>query len=206
MKVPDLLELLAQRAFRHSRQYGCAVLRPLSAAHHNLPPLEVDVLHPQLQALVQPKPRPVQEQAHQPDLAIESFQQLPDLSPAQHDGYSLRLPRAHQADELLGWPAKHRPVQEEQRAEHLRLRSHRDLLLRREPGQERADLRGTQFGGMPHSMEPHEPANPADVRLLRALAVPADPERPPHLIGSRGRCTYAGLTAGAGTTVDMHPL
>src|SRR4029453_17573442 len=71
-------------------QYGWPVLLALAASNHNLPPLQIDVLHAELQAFPQPQPRAVQEGHHHPHDAIEMLHDARNLVAAQDNRYANR--------------------------------------------------------------------------------------------------------------------
>jgi len=66
MEQPHFAEVRMQRLHHILRQHRRPIARPLAVAHDDLPVREVDVLHPQRQALDLPQPRAIQQRSHQP--------------------------------------------------------------------------------------------------------------------------------------------
>ena len=61
MELANAFHLAAQRLDHLRREHGHPVLPALAVAYRDFPPLEVDVLHAEAQALQQPESRAVQE-------------------------------------------------------------------------------------------------------------------------------------------------
>ena len=57
----DCLQMSRQRLDARNRQHGRPVLLTLTAPNHDLPLLEIDVFDAQLEALLPPEPRAIQE-------------------------------------------------------------------------------------------------------------------------------------------------
>jgi hypothetical protein len=105
-----------------SRQYGRPVLLTFSASNHNLPPLQIDVLHAELQAFLQPQPGAVQKGHHHPHDAIEMLHDARDLVAAQDDGYANRHASARHVLDQPDLDVEDMAIQEQKRAERLVLR------------------------------------------------------------------------------------
>jgi hypothetical protein len=79
------LDLGLQAPANGRRQRDHTVLRPFPLSNGNDIPLEVDVLHTQIEALAQPKASPVQEHPGQPGDAREPRKNRPDLAPIEQE-------------------------------------------------------------------------------------------------------------------------
>jgi hypothetical protein len=97
-------------------------LLTFSASDHNLPPVQIDVFHAELQAFLQPQSGAVQQGNHNPRHAVQMLHDARDLVATQDDRYANRHARA--------WHVLNRPdldvedvaIQEQKRAERLVLR------------------------------------------------------------------------------------
>jgi hypothetical protein len=172
-----LLEWL-HYGFGHHRD---TVLPALAVAHDDLPVGEVDILHPQPQALDLAQPRPVQQARHQPLDALQLIEQLPHLRLREHRRQPHRPLRTREP-EPRKIPAQHVLVQKEQRRQRLVLRSCRDIALRRQPRKKRVHLRRAHLGRMPPAGKMDKEAHPIPVRFRRAAAVMLHPHRLPKAL------------------------
>jgi hypothetical protein len=91
-----------------SRQQGHPVALSLASAHPELAAAEVQVLDPQLETLLKPQPRSVEQQAHQAGRAPQRPQHRTYLIPGEHHGQPAGLfgphdplPAAHVALQYL---------------------------------------------------------------------------------------------------------
>jgi hypothetical protein len=73
-----------QRFNEGGREHGQPILSAVAVAHQQRPALEVDVLHPQRETLVQAKAGPIQQRRHQPIRAAQARPNLPDLLAREH--------------------------------------------------------------------------------------------------------------------------
>lgn len=74
---------MPERVARHPSSYP-PILPTLPLSHGDLPPLKIDVLHPQLQALLQPKSRAIQQRRRESGHAVERLQHFSHIWHAQH--------------------------------------------------------------------------------------------------------------------------
>jgi hypothetical protein len=186
VQVAHPVQVLPEQILSNSRQDGRTVLRALPLPYGDLAPLEVDVLHPELEALVEPETRAIQEQTDEPRLALERVQHPPHLFPAQDDRHPLGFSRAYQAKEFLVRPPQRRPVEKQDRAKRLSLGSRRDILFRREPGEERADLLRPELrgAGLDRFLAVCPALSSSSCRLRRSAPVP-HPTVAVHSISTR---------------------
>src|SRR5215510_11758455 len=84
------LEMANQRLDDGDWQYGRPVLLAFAASNHNLPPLQIDVLHAEFQAFLQPQARAVQENHRYPRDAVEMVHDARNLVAAQDNRYANR--------------------------------------------------------------------------------------------------------------------
>jgi len=114
--------MASQRLDNCGWQYGWPVLLALAASNHNLPPLQIDVLHAELQAFLQPQPGAVQEGHHHPHDAIEMLHDARDLVAAQDNRYANRHASARHVLDRPDLDVEDMAIQEQKRAERLVLR------------------------------------------------------------------------------------
>jgi hypothetical protein len=94
MLTPDAVKMLSQTVDDRIRQHHAAILLALPAANHDFAPVEIDVLHTKLQALLQTQACTVEQHGHQPRRAGKRGQDGPDLRDAQYHRDSHRHSRA----------------------------------------------------------------------------------------------------------------
>jgi hypothetical protein len=88
-------------------------------SNHNLPPLQIDVLHAELQTFPQPQPGAVQEGHHNPRDAIEMLHDARDLVAAQDNRYANRHASARHVLDRADLDMEDMAIQEQKRAERL---------------------------------------------------------------------------------------
>ena len=66
MEPTDSLEVLFERLPHCVGQHHSPILLPFPPPHRDLPSLEVEILHPQLEALLQPEPGTIEQRCHDP--------------------------------------------------------------------------------------------------------------------------------------------
>ena len=125
--------LTQPRRNRH-RQKRAAVLLPLATPDDDLPPVEIDVLDPQFEALGDAEPRAIQQHHHQPRSPGEPVQNPPHFSTRQHHWQTLGDTPARNAVERANIQPQDLPIQEEDCAQRLILRlKSRNITRRRRP-------------------------------------------------------------------------
>ena len=154
-----------------------AVLLPFAALHHDLAPIEIDVLHPQIQTLFQAHAGTVEQHADDPHRAFQVRQHQGDLLPTEHDGETQRLLGTDDVLDGANRNAEHALVQEEQGGKRLVLRRRTRVLPGREPCQERRDVSRAQVGRMRQAVKADVPADPRHVGDFRPPAVMPRPNR-----------------------------
>jgi hypothetical protein len=150
------------------------ILVALPAAHRELPPLEVQVLHPQAQCLRQAQAAAVEQRRHDGLDSVQLREQAPDLLPRQHERKPGPSPSLHEVGEFAGLATQHVAVEEHHRTERLMLRRRGDRAADREVLQERADAGRTERAGPPRPVETDVAAGPVHVLALGGEAVVAD--------------------------------
>jgi len=163
-------------------KHGKSVLHALAVAHDDLVEREVDVLHSQPQALHEAQAGAVEERRHEKGRPVEPREDGPHLIPREDDGQALRAFRADYGAEGLDGPPEDFAVEEEKRAQGLRLGGSGHPPARGEIRDEGVDLGFAHFVGMPFTVENDEPPNPADVGLFGTDAVVARAERGTHAV------------------------
>jgi hypothetical protein len=129
------VELTPERTHQNFRQHGATVAIALATPHDDLPALEIDVLHAQLQRLEQAQARSIQERRHQRRYPAHLPQDRPNLGAAEHGRNAHGPLRPNEARAQAERPAQHGIVQEQQRRERLVLRraAHAAISLFRPP-------------------------------------------------------------------------
>jgi hypothetical protein len=146
MKFPNPFQVLPQGFLQATRQHGEAVLPPLAVPDLDLVPVEVDVLHPQPDALLEPQARPVHQARHQPAVALEMSQHQPHLVPGHHHRQPDRLASPCDLPQVPEVDSQHPPVQEQDRAQGLVLGGSGNPLPGRQEGQEGQESRARPSG------------------------------------------------------------
>ncbi len=92
MQVAHLQQVLLQSRYQALWQQGQPVFAALAVSNRELPPLEVQILHPQPQGLHQPQPTAIQKPYHEGSVALESFPHSSHLCLAEHHRQTLACP------------------------------------------------------------------------------------------------------------------
>lgn len=121
-----------------------------------------------------------------------------DLVPGQHDGQTPATTRADQTVELPKLPVEDRAVEEEQRAQSLRLGRRADSLLDRQVREKGIDLPFPHLPRMPLAMKEDVAPDPVDIRLLRAIAHVPHPQALADPIQQSGLFLRTGAAHAAG--------
>ncbi len=93
--------MLAQGRDKPLRQRHDAILLALAVAHQDLVVIEIDIRHPQPQALHHPQAAAIEETGHQPSRAREGLDQPPRLRLRQHHRQALGAFCAREIAEVL---------------------------------------------------------------------------------------------------------
>jgi hypothetical protein len=164
-------QMRAQRLVQTGRQHRHPVLRSLAVANRDLAVAEVDVLHPQLEALAQPQPRAVQQGGHQPLRPLELRQQRAHLLARKHHRRPYRALGPHDVLHPGQLHAEHRPVEKEKRRERLILGRGCHVAPAREVRKKRRHFRRPHLAWVPLAGKIDRSLDPVHVRLLGAVAV-----------------------------------
>ena len=181
MQYPRALDFQLQRFHQAARQDRAPILAALAVAHRDFPAREIDVLHPQAQALHQAHPGAVQHAGQQPGPPIQLRQEAPHLVARQHHRQLAGPLRPHHVLHPVHAKPQHVAVEKEQPRQRLVLRRRRHPALHCEPRQERLHLPLSQLRGMPELVGQDEPLDPPQVRRLRAEAVMSRTQRPANV-------------------------
>ena len=168
-----------------ARQHGDAVAVAFAAAHEELAAPRLEVADAQAQAFHEAQARAVEQRRDESRLALEAAEQPPHLLARENDRQPPWAVRAHEV-ELADLVPQHVAVEEEQRAERLRLGRGADVLVHGEVSEEGVDLPFAHLRRVPEGMEADVAPRPAAVRLLGAAAVVAGAQGELHLGDERG--------------------
>jgi hypothetical protein len=132
MLPPHDRQVLLQRRPDLRRQHRHAILLALAAPHHELIPVEVDVLHSQVKTLAEAQPGSVQQGPDDPHHPAQLLKDRADLVPAQHHWKPLRRPRPDHRRNRTQILTEHVTVEKEDGAERLILCGGTDAFAGRE--------------------------------------------------------------------------
>jgi len=122
MEPTDSLEVLFERLSHGVRQHHSPILLSFPPPHGDLPPLEIEILHPQLEALLQPEPGTIEQRPHDPRNATQLVQHLSNLGRAGHDRRLRRHPRPWQQLDDANVQTQYVAIQKQDAAQRLVLR------------------------------------------------------------------------------------
>lgn len=187
MELLDAVEVLAQRLDADVRKGRHLILATLAVANPNLVGCEVDILHPQLEALEEPKARAVEQTRDEMLHAAQDGEDGPNFVGTQHDRQTARLSRTHQIGKARHLLLKHVPVEKYDRIQGLILGRRGNVRLDRQMVEERRDLGGAHRGRMPLLVKQDESPHPLDVGFFRSGTSMAEAERLAEPIEKPGR-------------------
>ena len=164
------------------RQRDHAVLCPFPLSHGNDIPLEVDVLHTQIETFTQPKASPVQQHPGQPGDAREPGKNRPDLAPVEHDRQTHGLPRPHDTVQARQADSQNLPVQEHERMKRLVLSRCADPAPHGKSRKKRCHLGRPHLSRVASRVEADEPPDPPDIGLLGPRTEVSQPARLPDFV------------------------
>lgn len=125
-------------------QHRPTVLLSFAPANNDLMPVEVNVLHAQLQAFVDPEAGTVEEHDDDPDSSRQVFHDCGGFVTAEHERHTGRHTRSGNLLDLANVHLEHVSVHEEQRTQRLILRRRAHVLPHRQPGQKGGDRLDTE--------------------------------------------------------------
>ena len=166
MTGAHLLEVLAQAIAHEIRQHHATVLLPLAATNRDLATLEIEVLHTQLQTLLQTQSGAVEQRGDKPWHTLQLPQDSPHFVGTQNDRDvygSLRTRRGSDDTKVL---SQHLVVQEQDGAERLILCRRCDVPLHSKGRKERSYVWRAQLPRVPLAIEDDVSPDPVNVRLL----------------------------------------
>lgn len=146
MELADGGQVIGQVGLEAGRQHGDAILGPLALADQNLVALEVDVLDPQVETLLEAHAGAVKDAGRQGLVALELGQNPTDLVPTENQRQPAGLLGPNDIAQTINRPVEHLAVEEEQSGQGLVLGRRTDLGLDRQIGQEAVDVAGVQVG------------------------------------------------------------
>src|SRR5438093_8245236 len=92
MEPSDPLEVPFERLPQRVWQHHPPILLSFPTPHGDLPPLKIEILHPELKALLQSEPGAIEEGRHNAWDASQLVQNLPYLGRAEHNRHLRRHP------------------------------------------------------------------------------------------------------------------
>ena len=119
MEPTDSHEVLFERLPHGVGQHHSPIFLSFPPAHGDLPPLEIEILHPQL---LQPEPGTIAQRRHNPRNANQLVQHLSNLGRAEHDRHLRRHPRPWQQLDDANVQTQYVTIQKQDPAQRLVLR------------------------------------------------------------------------------------
>lgn len=171
-------EVALERVLEPVGKEGDAFLHPLGFAHGNLAISEIDVFHPQSQALEETQAASVEKVDHEAVIAFYLGKHGTRFRPGKNDRHFRRAPYPLDVIQQIEFSFEDLLVEEKQRGEGLVLGGSRDLLFDGEMGKEGGNFLFPHFVGMALMVEQDETPDPIDVSLFGAQAVVLDPKMP----------------------------
>ena len=144
---------------------------PFAATDRDHVAVEVDVLHPQGEALEQAEAAAVKDLGDEPEERLQLLEERRHLAPREHRGKVLGTAGALEAVQLGHGKVEDTAIEEEDGAEGLVLRGRRRVPLHREVVEEGGDLGAAELPGVPAVVEEDEGADPLEVCLLGARGI-----------------------------------
>jgi hypothetical protein len=166
------LELPLKRCLGSHREHRASVAVAFRTSDEDLEPLEIEILHAQVEAFVEAQTGAVEEEPNEAVHPLELPENGGDLGAAEYLGQVRGPPCANEVERLEP-ELEDLSVQEEKSAERLVLRGSCDVSLRGEVRQKGADIPSVEFARMLATVEENEAPNPSDVGVLGAPAVVA---------------------------------
>jgi hypothetical protein len=164
----DTLELRFEGRPDAGRQERRPVLLTFAAAHHDLVPVEVDVLDPDGEALEQAEAAAVEQLRDETERRFQVLEERVHLAAREHGRKVEGALGALEANELGEVEREDAAVEEDDGAEGLVLRGGGRVAVDGEVVQEGGDLGRAEGSGMAAAVEGDVGADPVEVRLLGA--------------------------------------
>jgi len=185
--------IAAFRCRRHvcERGYGGSIPVAVTVSHDDLPVREVQILHPQRQAFLQPQSTTVKDVGDQPVLPFKVGEDGPDLNLRQHHGQVTRRLGADHAVEPGQFQLQNLLIEEQQGGERLVLRCRRNVAVDGQVGKEGLDIAGAHVEGVTLAIEQDKSANPVQILLFGPVAVEQRSEPIADLIQQARFCVHA---------------
>ena len=165
------LDLFPQGGADRAGEHRHAVPASLPVAHDDPVHLEVDVLDAEAEAFAEPQPGSIEQARHEAVPVVEVSEEPVDLVPGEHDRDAPRPACGRDAVECDDILAEHVAIEEEDGVPSDVLCGGADVAFHCEMGEEGSDLCRAHAFGVTDIVIVHIPADPVDVRLLRAQAV-----------------------------------
>ena len=147
------------------------ILAAFPVADHDLPPVDVDIMHPQPKTFEQPQSGAIEQTPHQPLRPGEKLEQPVDLGMCENHRQPTGLLGPGDIVKPGHIALEHIPIEKKQRAERLILRGSGDIAVDRKMGQKLLDFGFPHLDGMPLAVEQDKAPNPVDIGLFSANAV-----------------------------------
>jgi len=164
--LPHPLQMPLERHPQALGQHGHPVLAALPAPHHDLPPPEIQVLHPKPQRLRQPQAGAIEQRRDQPDAAAKLGEDRADLLRREHHRQPDRPPGPDQPAQIAERIPEDVPVQEQQGAQRLHLSAVRHSAVHHQPIEKLQYLCLPHGLGMPGAVVADVAENPGQIGLL----------------------------------------
>ena len=164
----NLLQMRPQRFLQSIRQHCAPILLALSPADRDLAALEINVLHADLEAFLQPQSRAVEQRRDEPAHTGHLVEDAFHFINGQHDRNANRRRRARHRLNPAWIHAEYVAIQKQNCAQCLVLRRRAHLSLNGEPTQKRGDLTRAHAGWMRLPVKYDVSSNPVDVQERRA--------------------------------------
>ena len=126
-------EVSLERRLDGHRQHRLPVLLAFAPPNDNLVPVEVDVLHSQLETLLQTQTGSIEERHDDPHRAVNVLKDLADLLSTEHDRNPMRHLGPRYLVDRANFDAKHMTIQKQHGAQRLILSRRTDTALGRQP-------------------------------------------------------------------------
>lgn len=165
------VELGAEAITHPRRQERGAIVVPLAATDCDHVAVEVDVLHPEGEALEQAEAAAVEDLGHEPVPRLQLIEERDDLASREHRGKVLRTAGALEAVQLGHGKIEDAAIEEEHGAESLVLGGRRRVSLHRKVVEKGGDIGAAELARVPAFVEGDEDADPVEVGLLGARGI-----------------------------------
>lgn len=145
-----------------------AVPRALAAAHHELPAVEVDVLHPEGEALVEAKAGAIEQLRNEAEGGLEVVEQAEHVTGREHRREVVRAAGSNEVVQRRDGQVEDPPVKEDDRTECLVVGGGGEVALGGEMIEKSSDLGAAERSGVAAAVEGEEGPDPVGVGFLGA--------------------------------------